>query len=284
MAFRRYKKRRGVRRTRRYGRKRYTKRSRNTSMLVKSLNQVFPPNLRTTVKCSFNFSIEHEVAAPDSGATFHAFRGNAIINSGWSSTKFNATFPAYQTSQCAGAYYLLSSERYDDSAPGLNNAAPYSRYMVLSSKINLKVISDETDTDGNLSVNRSGTTLVLFPYAGEVVGTGVTWLIPVNTCAEQTNAVKRITPSQMTGTALNITRKMSTKRVFGLSRNISTNDTAFTAAFNSAPPATNSWVWILATNNVDGTNDLPTYFRGVVTMEYDVIFYDRNLLLSTAPS
>lgn len=272
-------KRRGLRRTRKgrrtkklaTSRRKYNDMLRVPNNIGKTISTLFPSDLRTKLNIAYSFPITGTVGNSDSAATFCFFRGNCIVMSGQAQiAAINSVVPAYGASYPGGIRFLLASGSTTSATP---SSGPYNKYMVLGSKIQIRI-----NTEG--STNHS-TQHVLFPFSEEV--SGKTWNLNTGSCAEQ-NYMKRIVcPGNLTNRALMLSHGMSTKKMYGLSRNIATEDADYAGDWQSAPLALASWVWVLASNNADGTT---TGFSctATVNIEYDTIFFDRNLNFSSAPT
>lgn len=252
--------------------RRYQNRLLSVSNKIHTISTLFPPDLRTTMNIAYSFPIVGSAATADSCATFSFFRGNCIIQSGVAQiANINLAVPAYGASYPGGIRYLLASGSTTSATP---SSGPYNKYLVLGSKITIRIT-----TEGN--TNHS-TQWVLFPFSEEV--SGKTWNLNTGSCAEQNYMKRLVCPGTLTNKALTLSHQISTKKMYGLSRNIATEDSDYCGDYASAPTVQTSWVWVLATNNADGTNTQGFTCTATVNIEYDTIFFDRNLNFSSAPT
>lgn len=275
--FKRYR-RRGARRFRKHYKKPYKR----TLLLNKSINVRFPPCLRTTMHASYNVNVSPTDLLPDAGCNYYCFRGNCIIDCGVATTPYNNSFAGpYTLSQCSGSSLMISSERTLDALASSNQAAPYTKYMVLGSRIKLKFASDTT---GSRVENATALNAALIPYANELVGTSQIVQMPVNTIAEQSYAKSVLVPAVTTGKSIVLSNSITTKKIFGLTRNLSTNDEFFSGTYDSAPAADKTFVWLLAVNRCDNEAVSSQAEYGCrVDLYYDTLFYDRNMIMSNKP-
>lgn len=250
-----------------YGRKVLTQ-------LARPLTAHFPPVLRTKLVTVCAANLDGTTAAGDSAAAFLYYRGNGLISVGPAlQATTNATPGSYAANYAAGLPYLLGR----DATTTIGNAitAPYARYLVISSSITLRLSTPTTPNDNPLRV-------VLMPLAGDpqTLSSGISQ--NVHNLGEQPYSRTKLMPPSVTNSGgMVIKNKISTRRLLGFSRNLATEDIDYTGAYSTDP--TRPWTWIIGVNNFPAST-LDWSIIGEVKITHDVLFYQRNMLSSYAPS
>jgi len=231
----------------------------------------FPKFLRTVLAVSSTNYITLPSGGGDSSAMHLAFKQNCILNCGPASQLSDSTnFGSYATNFPVGINYLLGSSVFSNT-----QKAPYSRFMVVGSKITLKMIP------GNTVVEPLN--LVLWPNVtiNQAASGSVSITQSINNLIEQPDSKYKMI-SEVAAQQVVMTHRMSTKKAFGLTRNLATEDTPYTGNYNTDPA--NVCNWILSLNNAT----LSTIYQATLCVtwriDYDVIFYDRNMFTSGSPS
>jgi len=250
-----------------YGRKGLTN-------LAKPLSAQFPPVLRCKLVVNCPANISGTTAASDSAAAFLFYRGNGLISCGPSIQAATAGTPgSYAGNYPAGLPYLLGR----DSTTSISNSvfAPYARFLVLASSISLKLSTPTTPNDNSLRI-------VLLPLTGDPqpLAAGISQV--VHNLAEQPYARTKIMPPSITAPGgFKMFNKISTKRICGLSRYLATEDVDYSGAYATDP--VRPWTWIVGINNLT-TSTLDWTLDGEAKIVYDVLFFNRNMLASYAPT
>lgn len=240
-------------------------------MLVKSIKTHFPPALRTTLTTNTQFQAIGTVLAPDSSASYAFFKLNSILATGPSIQATTLVLPgAYGLVYPCGINYLLSTITNDN--PMQAARAPYNQFLVLGSRIRLMMLTTGAG-------NTNPTQVVLLPSADNWIASGLAQTI--ENLLEQPYARSLVIPPLSTAKGLCLTNSCSTKKIFGLTRNLATNDDPWTGTATVQPLQIATWV--IGFNNM-GIGVTSAYVVDVqVSVEYDVILFGRNMFGSVAP-
>lgn len=264
---------------RKRGRKRKFQRSlygrKGLTSIARPLTSHFPPVLRCKLSAVCAANLDGTTAAGDSAAAFLFYRGNGIINVGPSTQAITAGTPtAYGTNFPGGLPYLLGR----DATTSISNngvVAPYARFLVLGSSITLRLSTPTTPNDNSLRV-------VLMPLTGDPQPLIAGISQQVHNLGEQPYARMKIIPPSITNAGgLVMKNKISSKRILGMSRYLATEDIDYTGNYSTDP--VRPWTWIVGVNNL-AASTLDWTIVGEAKITYDVLFYNRNMLASYAPS
>lgn len=240
----------------------------------------FPPALRTTLTVNLPYFIGVAAGGVDGVGSYYAQRGNVITDCGLAAaqaTTIPTPFTPYLPNIFPGGInYLLNKN------PLLNQdntqTAPYSRYLVLGSSINVRICNTP---DGAGNIVTPAMSIILVPISGNM--NGKLAAMTVENYREQPYSKNRLM-APLCGYPITMNHKMSTKKIFGLTRNLSTDDTEFTGDAGTAPVDSKVWNWMLAIQVADLGDTLGYSLSTVITTSFDIIFYERNLLKSINPN
>lgn len=252
-------------------------RKKGVVMLAKSLNEHFPPALRTklTVNCPLNMANVGGVGTVDGNCRFNIYKGNSIIACGPAAADAGNAPGSYGNNYPAGIDYLLGNV-IPGGVIGNAETAPYSRYLVIKSSIIIRI----TPELGNIN---QAVRMTLTPFAGDAGAATVIITQSNGNFVEQPYSKHRIVPFNVTSAVPVILKNsMSTKKIYGINKNVTTDDILFTGVYNTSPA--NPWTWIFGVNNSNNSLTTALSFTGDVRITYDVIFFDRNIFKSQAPT
>jgi len=248
-----------------YGRKK------GVVLLAKSLKEHFPPALRTrlTTDASIIINIPAGTILTDASVAAIAFRGNSIIQVGPALGYNQNPLSTYALSYPAGIDYLLGQGLLTNTS-----SAPYRSFLVIKSWITVKLV--ESIAGATNDVARA----VLAPIAYDPQSSAITQFVA--NMIEQPYAKSRLIPLLVTiPDGIVLKNYMSTKKMYGINKNITTDDKDYVGSWNTSP--TNPWTWLLMINNV-GPVITALNFTADVKITHDVIFFERNIFKSVAPT
>lgn len=241
-------------------------------ILSRSLNATFPPFLRTTMTVHGTSSMAGTLApGTDGSATFHFFKLNSILSVGPSIQADVAAPPGAYAANYPGAIkYLLSSSTNTNPLQILG--APYALFLVIGSRITIKISRIESSTDVQ------PIQFVLVPQSTDwsTLGMGQT----VHNIGEQPYAVNTVIPPEITTKPVVVRSGITMKKLHGLTRDIATNDDDYTGIWNAGPTVLSNWLLAANTNTQTSVAWNLTY---EYTIDYDTVFSDRNMFGSGAP-
>jgi len=262
------------RRPRRNGRSRFLRKEVRT--IGRGLHEIYPPILRTRLTAVTPFTILNpmQVVSIDGNASFVIWRGNGLINVGPAQALAGVGFGAYAGNIPGGLNYLLGN-----FAPGglITNTvnAPYYRFLVIKSWITVKFLEEFPGTNNH--VIRA----VLLPVNNDVQGTTTGISQGMANMREQNYSRDVLVPINQTSHAMVLKNSISLKKLYGINKNLTTDDVEFTGNFNTDPPST--FTWVFGVNNADTTGAAITLTcEAIVT--YDCLFYNRNVMKSVTPT
>lgn len=221
-----------------------------TFTLVKGLQHGFPDRYFCRQRCSMFFAVS-------SVATQRvAYKANNIMNVGPNINNggFNANYPA-------GACSLYSS-----SESGTGDIPPYTSYRVWGSRMSYRYT-----TTGTASPN---VRIVSYPHRIDAGNSGA---LSFQQIAEQPYAkVQQVAPVLNTS-CRTVSQYMSSGKMFGVPKTL-VYQSAFSTAGSVAPAY--SWFW-----NIFLYGDAVNTFSGTleVDIDFDIEYFDKAILLSTAP-
>jgi len=256
----------------RKGYKNYRRKKGYPLKVPKSLDAHFPPALRTKLKMVTDFKVTGTVSTADGCASYFTFHGNNPGTVGPSiEASQNAAWGAYGVNFPAGLIYLMGTQSGSGVAAGI-----YQSCLVLGSSIRIGIATDTA------TVNPSPIFMTVFPIADEQTGYKINY--PVSNLAEQMYA-KHILVPQNEAEQMILKNSCSTKKVFGFTRDIATNDDQLvcTMATGVLGAPQYPWNWTVGMRNADNGSTAWTLALDVEIV-YDCIFYDRNIFSSQAPT
>lgn len=258
----RYKKKRNV----------YKKR---TVMISRSIHEVYPPVLRTRLTAMVPFLVNPVSGGIDGNAFFTLIRGNGLIAIGPAQAGSSVAFSTYSNNYPGGINYLLGN-----FSPGgvISNAvtAPYSRYLVIKSWITVKFTEE-------LGANNHVVRAVLLPVNNDPQPLALGISQAVGNLREQNYSKDVLVPIVVTSSrATQLKNSISVKKIYGINKNLTTDDSTFVGNYSSDPLS--AFTWLFAMNNVDPSVTSSYVFTCEAVVTYDVLFFARNVMKSVAPT
>jgi len=263
----------------RKGHKKYG-RKKGVVLISKSIKEHYPPALRTTLTVNMPFGINQAIGVGlDNNSFYAAARANGLISTGVATGPGGTVLAAYGANYPAGINYLLGNPTPGNVVAN-TVTAPYSRYLVIGSRCRIRIYEDNNTAIG--AISNSVTRLMLIPFEGDVqaIANGIT--MPMGNWVEQPYVKSSIMPFQQTAGKYILTNHISTKKLFGINKNMTTDDTNYIGTYNTNP--TLPWTWLFGINNLYPANTAALYFAVEMIVDYDIIFFERNVFKSVAPS
>lgn len=247
----------------------------NKYNISKDISQHFPPALRTKLTMNTTFPMSGVTGGANNNATFAYFKHNSILNCGPSLQSTATLAPGdYTGTFPSGINYLLAQSQNTNTLTAAR--APYNSFLVIGSSIRLLMTSDQAG-------NTHSVQAVIYKSSenyGGSSGPGIGQ--SVENLGEQPGAVSCLIPPETTSKAIILKTSSSTKKIFGLTRNVATNDKDYIGTWQTSPAGLSTY--IIAMNNAgSGTINEPFDIECKVTIVYDVIFFDRNMFGSVVP-
>jgi hypothetical protein len=215
----------------------------------------------------------------------YLFKGNSVLSVGpseqQSASGAYGTFGTYINTVPGGLSYLLSSNQLVDSTA--TSLSPYSRFMVMGSKITIRLCPD-VDTAGS-DVNRVlRVILVPIPYNPQLLAGAQYAPSSPNNLRELPYAKEVVISGGINVKPTTISHQMTTKKIFGLTREVATNDGfAYSGTYSGDP--LQSWVWLMAIHQVNLINTATGYIIPFdANIEHDTCLWNLNNLRSTIPA
>jgi hypothetical protein len=237
----------------------------------RKLTEQFPAELRTTLSVVSSNEITLPIGTGDNCACHLAFKASCILNCGPAFQEDDAhAFAAYATNFPCGINYLLGAQTFSNT-----QKAPYSKFVVLGSKITLKICPNASAVNPVFLVLWPNTTINQASAGSVMITQSVANLL------EQPDSKYMVMSELYAADGLVMTHKMSTKRMFGLTRNLASQDITYTGNYNTDPAQIGNWVLSMNNANQAATS---TGVSLAWKIDYDVIFFNRNIFTSTAPT
>lgn len=240
--------------------------------ISRSLNQHYPPALRTRLTMNTTFPMVGTAESPNNSATFAFFKQNSVLNCGPALQLANNVAPlAYSATFPSGINYLLSSSQNTNTLTAAR--APYNQFLVMGSTIRLTMCTPS-------SVNANPIQVVIYPASENYLTSGMGQSI--ENLGEQPLSKRTVVPSVCTTRGITMKSSIQTGKLFGLTRQTATNDNFYTGEYNVDP--VNLGTWIIGMNNLGSALNTEAFTVDCsVTVSYDIILFDRNLFGSVAP-
>jgi len=239
------------------------------SIIGSTLSAPFPPMLRTKLKTVMYLDATSGTSGPDGRAHGIFYKLNSILNVGPAQNYPLGTLGSYTANSPSGSYYLLGTDKLLGNSSGI-----YQKFMVIASSCTITVSTQATS-------NRA-LEIVLLPRSQEAGAD----IMVTSQLAEQPYAKTMILPPVLNNIPKKLYSRISVAKLGGLTSLGTTNSDyvggsiAYGASVQDPPELYN---WSFRAHNMDGSDN---GYALVVKAEvmHDVIFFDRNIATTSAPS
>jgi hypothetical protein len=228
-----------------------------------------PDRFRCLVRVVSVPSITQSAGGADNNAIGLVYKGNAIVQVGSAANNPPGTIGAFTANYPTATDYLLGSDGTTGAATGI-----YQNYVVHGSEIEVRASRNDSSHNAlNMSIRP-------YPVGGR--DGGPQYAMNSTTFAEQPYAVRSQIPSQTLSAPIVLRSRITSKDILGAGPVLALQQGTGQVGSQANDPAT-TWMWEVRTNNADSTT---TAFNAQlqVVITYDVTFFNRNGLNSTAPS